>query len=126
MNGQELARALGIPRDRVYKWCTRGWLKPNRVASGGWTGEELWFNSEEHRVAQLMVALVRAGMYPDAAAKVARGNVGVVDRLLVALRTSPTVVELRYQLHRDGQRLHGRGTASLGDLGAAGEAEPCL
>lgn len=101
MNGRELARALGAPEQRIYKWAKKGWLNPTRHDAGRWTGEEMVFNLHEQNVARIMVELVRCGMYPDGAAKIARGSGAALDRLLKALSAAPQVWELRYRLMGD-------------------------
>jgi hypothetical protein len=118
VNGRELARALGFPDERkIYYWVQRGWLQPTRYDAGRWQGEELAFNNYEENVARLMAELVRCGMYPDGAARIARGGVGALDRLLQALGTAPQVHELRYRLLRDGvgrERVLGQGLKAVG------------
>jgi hypothetical protein len=107
VNGRELTEALGVNRDFIYKWVKRGWLRPKRVGAGYWSGEELYFDDEEQRVARQMLSLVRAGMYPDGAHKIARGGVAALDKLLKAAAPSPAVAQLHWQLARDGVRREG-------------------
>lgn len=116
MNGRELARALGAPEQRIYKWAKKGWLKPTRYDAGRWAGEEMVFNLHEQNVARIMVELVRCGMYPDGAAKIARGSTGALDRLLRALGAAPQVWELRYRLVGDAvtpERAYGQGLKAV-------------
>lgn len=126
MNGRELARALNVPERKMYYWTEKGWLKPDRVPIGAWTGEEMHFGEAEQAVARMMVELTRCGMYPAAASSIARGHVGRLDRLLRALVHGPQVVELCYRLARDGvvRDSLSRGGSRAGGGDAAG-LEPC-
>lgn len=93
-----MAKSLGISEKKIYDWSRKKWLQPKRFDAGRWTGEELWFNESEQAVARRMTGLVRAGMYPDAAAKVARGYKGALSKLLAAVQPCLTEGEMTYRL----------------------------
>jgi hypothetical protein len=123
VNGRELAKVLGVSEKQIYHWSKRKWLLPTRHDAGRWTGEELWFPEEEQEVARRMVGLVRAGMYPDAATKVARGAPGALSKLLAAVGPCVGTGELRYRLPQGGpERTHwGAGPTA----GGSGLRAPC-
>lgn len=97
MNGRELTREVGLSKDKVYKWVRRGWLKPERVPAGHWEGYDLAFSAAEVEVAKRMARLVKAGMYPDAAHKVARGSRRAATTLLGAVAPCMGNGELCYR-----------------------------
>lgn len=98
MNGRDLARSIGISEKQIYYWARKKWLTSSRVPAGHWDGFELWFPEEEQVVARRMAGLVRAGMYPDAAVKVARGHKGALSKILSAVQPCLTEGEMTYRL----------------------------
>ncbi len=69
---QILARCPGITYRQLDTWVTKGWLNPDERNPG--PGHARRFTGDEARVAIVMGRLVAAGLKPDAAHRVARGQ----------------------------------------------------
>ena len=80
----ELAQRAGTTHRSLNYWVIRGYLKPDGDVRG--TGNHHYFSGAEVRVAYDMAALVNAGVKPEYAAKIARGNCQEYRALHAALR----------------------------------------
>lgn len=67
-----LSRA-GISYRQLDYWNRRGFIRPRRVAEG--SGSRRDYGAEEERVLLRMGRLVKAGIAPDVAARIARNSV---------------------------------------------------
>jgi hypothetical protein len=77
MSSLELAERAGLTYKQVDHWTKRRFLKPEPNPGG--TGHRRAFKPSEVRVAQVMSALVRAGVMPHIAAKAARSAILEAD-----------------------------------------------
>jgi hypothetical protein len=68
----DVVDAAGITYRQLDYWTTRGWLRPRRHAHNPGAGNLRAYTDHEVRVAVLMGDLVRSGVTPPRAAKVAR------------------------------------------------------
>lgn len=67
----EVCKATGATYRQLDHWIRRGWLTVDHT---GGTGNRREWSSHEITIAALMVRLVNAGLRPEAAARVARGD----------------------------------------------------
>ena len=68
----DLCARAGITTRQANYWTSRGYLRPYNAGRG--TGHALDWPPAEVAVAQVMGRLVRAGVTPEAACRVARGE----------------------------------------------------
>lgn len=72
MNGPELARYVGATYRQIDHWTTCGYLRGSKGTSNPGTGNRRTYTPREVEVAEAMAALVRSGVAPNVAARLAR------------------------------------------------------
>lgn len=82
----DVLNATGITYRQFDHWCRHGWLKP--FNEGGGNGSRRLFTEDEYDTACRMGRLVQAGIQPEVAHAVARGDTQARDRLVRALSTT--------------------------------------
>jgi hypothetical protein len=85
-----------ITRRQLDNWVAKKYIKPASSAGRGFGGVQYAWSQEEAKVVQLMGDLTRAGVRPDVAARMARGEVKACEGLLYALKAY--VAELSWQV----------------------------
>lgn len=80
MNANDILKRTGVTYRQLDYWVRRGWVTPERPEQVS-TGHHRTFSAREFVVIDRMARLVLAGVVPDIAAKVARGD----DAALLAL-----------------------------------------
>lgn len=97
MNTSDVAEMAKVSYRQLTTWVEKGWLKPVEESGRGYGGKNFSWNSTEAELACRMGALVAAGMYPEKAHRVAKGDQGAVDRLLLAVAPCLKYGELRWR-----------------------------
>lgn len=92
MNGPMLAEHIGVTYRQLDFWCRQGLLSPRNPGEG--RGVRRDFSPAEVAVAVRMGRLVRAGVAPTVAAKIARGDQVAGTALLSALLPPGAVVSV--------------------------------
>lgn len=72
-------------------WCSKGWLRPDQRGGSGYART---FSGDEARVARTMARLVAAGLKPDAAHRVARGEQELAPGIVVLVDPPAPELEL--------------------------------
>lgn len=85
MDSNRVAAIAGCSMRQLHTWVDKGWLRPDRVDGQGRAGVVFDFSNEEMHVARRMGTLVKAGLYPEKAHKLARGNAKALADLELAL-----------------------------------------
>lgn len=94
----QVVRWSGASSRQVMTWIGKGFLKPDLVPGQGFGGKQYSWTMDEARVAERLASLVKAGLYPDAAHQVARGEAQALSKLLAAVQPCMGAGELRYRL----------------------------
>lgn len=81
--GAEVMREAGITYRQLDHWCRAGFARP--VNDGPGIGHARRFTRQEMRVLTCMGRLVNAGMRPDAAFVIARGDATAASELIAAV-----------------------------------------
>lgn len=97
MNSQQVASRARVSLRQLSTWVDKGWLNPRREPGPGRGGVTLDWGPAEVEVAELMGALVNAGVYPDRARYLARGERRALAGLLGALAQCMGDGELTYR-----------------------------
>jgi hypothetical protein len=86
------AELCGITYRQLDHWVRQGFIETN---GGGSSGVPRWLDSTQRRVLDLMASLVKAGIKPEVAARLARGDLAgiaylqnVLDACRAAIRTA--------------------------------------
>jgi len=85
MMGYDLMGKADITYRQLNNWCDKGWLKFKLVPGMGRGGQQREFTAAEAEVCVRMARLVAAGVYPEKAAKIARGDKAAIQRLISAV-----------------------------------------
>lgn len=115
LTGQDICAGAKITYRQMDTWIRRGWL-PNPPQENG-SGSRRTFNEDHLAFFKTMSTLVSAGVYPEKAQQLAKGNVKAITRLVLALADCP------------GGVVTWRPLPPVGSAGArspeTGSAEPC-
>lgn len=95
-NSNQVMSWAGITRRQLDNWITQGFVTPVHTSGQGFGGLVYDWTTKEAEVAVRMGRLVRAGVAPRVAARVARGDRAVCGALMAALRGCLT--ELGWQV----------------------------
>lgn len=85
MNGPEAARVAQVSYRQLDTWVRKGWV-PGMDRQGAGTGQPRPFSDEQVKFLRRMGNLVKAGMYPEKAHKIAEGNEDTILRLVLAMQ----------------------------------------
>jgi len=97
MNTQQVADRAKVTYRQLDTWVSKGWLKPSMIPGVGRGGLVSDWSSAETEIAVHMGALVRAGVYPEKAHKLARGDRSALTALLGAVAPCMGGGELLYR-----------------------------
>lgn len=87
MNAAEiLIKIPEITYRQLDFWCSKGWLRPDQR---GGSGHARTFSGDEARVARTMARLVAAGLKPDTAHAIARGQARIAPGIWVVVDRIP-------------------------------------
>lgn len=84
MNANEVIELAGITYRQLDHWTRRGWIAPEHPECGG-SGHHRCYSELEVAVIAHIGALVRAGVQPDVAARIARGDDAALASLTRAI-----------------------------------------
>lgn len=87
MNSDQLRSFAGLTARQLVYWVDRSWLKPTNPTCG--SGRQLEFTGDEARVARTMARLVAAGLKPDTAHAIARGQAHIAPGIWVVVDRIP-------------------------------------
>lgn len=86
-NSTSIMERFGVTYRQLNYWYRQGYLSPigDPPEVGGGRGTSRVFTDAEVTQLELMLGLVRAGVKPDVAARIARRDTQVTDKLIHAL-----------------------------------------
>jgi hypothetical protein len=85
------AELCGITYRQLDNWARQGWIQAN---GGGSQGVPRWLDWQQRRALEAMAALVHAGVAPETAAGLVRGDEELLRQLRVALELCEQLREL--------------------------------